>query len=195
MRSTVNGRDPAQVTTSYRVDVCPGEDFFTCDQTPQTWQSTGISGQGGAENGLLGSLDTTVVDPGTYTLRLTVNSEHTATGRSQILNDYYPITVQAIAVVPPADPAPDEPAPAADPAPGAPPADPVLASPPATLAPLPAINATSSASAGGGGCVLRQRAEGRSEQGYWSLMLLYLLLVVIRTARVTYEANSPWCFR
>jgi len=51
--SAVNGRDPAQVTTSYRVDVCAGDDFFACDQTPVAWQSTGISGQGGVENALL----------------------------------------------------------------------------------------------------------------------------------------------
>jgi hypothetical protein len=51
--SGVNGRDPAQVTTSYRVDVCAGDDFFACYQTPVAWQSTGISGQGGVENALL----------------------------------------------------------------------------------------------------------------------------------------------
>ena len=54
---------------------------------------------------MLGSLDTTVVAPGTYTLRLSVSSVHTATGRSQTFNDYYPIEVQAISP-PPADPAP-----------------------------------------------------------------------------------------
>jgi len=91
--STVNGRDPALTVTDYRVDICPGDDFFSCDQTPLAWQGTGISGPGGFENALLGSLDTTVLDPGTYTLRLTVNSVHTATGRSQALNDYYPVYI------------------------------------------------------------------------------------------------------
>jgi hypothetical protein len=92
------------------------------------------------------------MEPGTYTLRLTVNSVHTASGRSQILNDFYPVTVQAIAVAPPADPAPG---------------------------PLPATSSTSAS--GGGGCVLRQRADSRGEED-WSLILLCLLLVGTRTA-------------
>jgi len=92
--STVNGRDPAGVTTSYRIDVCPGDDFFICDQTPGAWQSTGISGQGGNENTLLGSLDVSTLAIGDYTLRLQVTSLHDASGRSQILNDYYTVSVQ-----------------------------------------------------------------------------------------------------
>ena len=94
--STVNGRDAARVTTTYRVDACPGEDFFACDQA-QSWQPAGISGQGGSENALLGSLDTTTVAPGTYTLRLSVTSNSIASGRSQVFNDYYPVSIQAVA--------------------------------------------------------------------------------------------------
>ena len=158
--SAVNGRDLAQVTTSYRVDVCPGDDFFTCDQASQAWQSTGISGQGGVENALLGTLDTTLTDPGNYTLRLTVTSVHTANGRNQIFNDYYPVEVQAIAL---------------------PPADPPLAD--RVLDPSPVASSTSAAgSGGGGGGVLRQRADGRGEDGDWSLILLCLLLVGTQTA-------------
>jgi len=59
--STVNGRDPAAVTTSYRIDACPDDYFFVCGQSPQAWQATGISGSGGTENALLGSLNTTTV--------------------------------------------------------------------------------------------------------------------------------------
>ena len=92
--SAVNGHDPAQVTTNYRVDVCPGDDFFICDQTPGAWQSAGISGQGGNENTLLGSFDASNLAIGDYTLRLQVISLHDASGRSQILNDYYPVSVQ-----------------------------------------------------------------------------------------------------
>jgi len=33
------------------------------------------------------------MDPGDYTLRLTVTSVHTATARSQTLNDYYPVHI------------------------------------------------------------------------------------------------------
>ena len=97
--STVNGRDAARVTTTYRIDVCPGADFFACDQV-QSWQPTGISGQGGSENALLGNLDTTTVAPGTYTLRLSVTSNNIASGRNQVFNDYYPVSVQAVATPP-----------------------------------------------------------------------------------------------
>jgi hypothetical protein len=37
-----------------------------------------------------------VTNPGKHTLRLTVSSVHTATARSQSLNDYYPVEVQVI---------------------------------------------------------------------------------------------------
>ena len=93
--SAVNGRDPTQTVTAYRVDVCPGDDFFNCDQTPLAWQYTGISGLGGAENALLGTLDTTVMAPGTYTLRLKVFSIEIASGRQQLLQDYYPVHIGA----------------------------------------------------------------------------------------------------
>ena len=86
--STVNGRDPAQVDTSYRIDICPGNDFYACDQL-QSWSATGISGPGGSENMLLGTLDTTILAGGQYTLRLQVTSLNSTTGRSQSINDYY----------------------------------------------------------------------------------------------------------
>ncbi len=86
--STVNGRDPAQVNTSYSIDICPGDDFYACDQA-QSWLATGISGTGGSENALLGTLDTTLLAAGQYTLRLQVTSLNITTGRSQIINDYY----------------------------------------------------------------------------------------------------------
>ncbi len=91
--STVNGRAPAQVSTSYTIDVCPGDDFLVCDKNPTAWQSTGISGVGGVENRHLGSWDSASVVPGSYTLRLAVTSQNTVTGRSQTLNDYYPVEV------------------------------------------------------------------------------------------------------
>ena len=85
--STVNGRDPTQVSTNYRIDACPGNDFYTCDQA-QSWQSTGISGTGGSENTLLGTFDTANIAAGFYTFRLQVTSLHIS-GRSQTINDYY----------------------------------------------------------------------------------------------------------
>jgi hypothetical protein len=88
--STVNGRDPAQASTRYAIDVCPGDDFRVCDQQT-SWQSTGISGMGGETNMLLGRWDTSELAPGSYTLRLAVTSQDSVTGRSQTLYDYYPV--------------------------------------------------------------------------------------------------------
>lgn len=91
--SALNGRDVAQVSTSYAIDVCPGSDFFTCDQNPTSWSSTGISGARRCTNALLGTWDTTSIAPGAYTLRLAVTSQNVVSGRSQTLYDYYPVTV------------------------------------------------------------------------------------------------------
>ena len=88
--NTVNGRDLALVSTDYRIDVCPGNDFYICDQA-KTWQATGITGAGGSENSLLGSLDTSLLPVGDYTLRLQVTSLHNASGRSQTIADYYTV--------------------------------------------------------------------------------------------------------
>ena len=99
--STVNGRDPARVLTNYQVDFCPGDDFFDCDQT-QSWSSTGINGAGGNVDQLLGSWDSSSLAPGAYVLRLAVTSVNRITGRSQTLNDYYPVVIAPA----PADPVP-----------------------------------------------------------------------------------------
>ncbi len=90
--STVNGRDPAAVTTTYTVDVCPGDNFSFCDVSA-SWQSTGLGGQGGTENALLGSLDTATLAPGDHTLRLSVTSMNKATGRSQVLQDFHTVHI------------------------------------------------------------------------------------------------------
>lgn len=52
--STVNGRDPSLVSTSYEISYCEGADFFPCDQI-DGWISTGISGAGSQEDMLLGT--------------------------------------------------------------------------------------------------------------------------------------------
>ena len=99
--STLNGRDPTQAETSYTVDYCAGDDFLVCDQAPGAWQSTGISGAGGAENMLLGRWDSSGLVTGSYTLRLSVTSLNTVTGRSQTLHDYYPVLVEFVPPPPP----------------------------------------------------------------------------------------------
>ena len=91
--SAVNGRDPTQTVSLYSVDVCPGHDFFICEQTPLAWQSTGIGGWGSIENALLGSLDTMAMEPGKYTLRLRLGSFSNVTGRIQSLRDYYRVYI------------------------------------------------------------------------------------------------------
>jgi len=82
------------VATRYTIDVCPGDDFLACDKGPGAWQPTGISGVGGAENMRLGSWNSAGFIAGSYTLRLSVTSQNTVTGRSQTLNDYYPVLVE-----------------------------------------------------------------------------------------------------
>lgn len=103
--STVNGRDPTQVDTSYAVDYCAGSDFFVCDQMPGAWQTTGIAGTGGQEAMVLGSWDTAGVAPGEYVLRLKVTSVNKVHGQQQSFYDYYRAQVQAPAP-PPAPPSP-----------------------------------------------------------------------------------------
>ena len=94
--SAVNGRDPDQALAIYNVFVCPGDDFFICDQTPGAWQRAGINGWawGGLENALLGTLDTATMEPGDYVLRLAVNSIN-INGGGRVLNDYYPVRIVA----------------------------------------------------------------------------------------------------
>jgi len=149
--STVNGRDPTQVSTTYRVDLCPGRDFFTCDQL-QSWQATGISGSGGSENAELGVLDTTSLTPGDYTLRLQVDSLHTLTGRSQRLADYYPVMVQAAA-------------------PGSAPTEIASGNTGGS-----ASTEQGSDNKGGGGCVLQPRSAQRKQD---VLLLLWLIMAVL----------------
>ncbi|MFV9616449.1 MAG: tandem-95 repeat protein, partial [Gammaproteobacteria bacterium] len=90
--STVNGRDLLQVNTSYTVDVCTAGDFYLCDQA-QSWQATGISGPGGSNNALLGTLDTSLLATDDFTLRLQVSSLNTLTGSSQVFADYFTMSV------------------------------------------------------------------------------------------------------
>jgi hypothetical protein len=86
----VNGSDPGQVSTQYLVEYCAGSDFFVCQQQ-NAWQSTGIAGQGGARNMVLGTWDTANFSPGAQgpvVLRLSVTSTNKATGAQQIFSDY-----------------------------------------------------------------------------------------------------------
>lgn len=90
--STINGRDPARIETAYAVDYCAGDDFFDCDAAG-SWIATGLAGIGGESEQVLGEWDTAGLSYGSYTLRLAVTSTDLATGRSQSLFDYYPVTV------------------------------------------------------------------------------------------------------
>ncbi len=192
--STINGRDPGRVSTSYRIDICPGDDFVVCDQTP-SWSTTGINGTGGGTDQLLGSWDSSSQVPGRYVLRLAVTSVNTVTGRSQTLNDYYVASVEAVAPAPaPAEPVPPTPVPA-EPVPPAPaPAQPVAPAPapapaePVPPTPIPAEPVVPEPTAaesvppdsGSGGCVLRPATA----QNRWDpLPFLGLLLVLSRLRR------------
>ncbi len=89
---TVNGTDANRVSTSFSVEYCPGADFFVCDQTGN-WQATGLAGRGGRRGTLLGSWNSTGISAGQYTLRLSVTSTNSATGKTQTFHDYYPVIV------------------------------------------------------------------------------------------------------
>ncbi len=90
--STINGRDPGLVDTTYAIDYCPGVDFYQCDRDG-SWTSAGISGTGGQRDQFLGFWDTTGLAFGDYTLRLAVTSTRRSDGRAQSFFDYYPVTV------------------------------------------------------------------------------------------------------
>lgn len=87
---TLNGNDPARVSTGYQVDYCAGTDFFVCDQQ-QSWESTGMSGTGGQLTQTLGTWDPATLPMGDYTLRLAVTSNNSVTGKNQTFYDYYPV--------------------------------------------------------------------------------------------------------
>jgi uncharacterized protein (TIGR03790 family) len=92
--STINGRDPSRISTSYTVDYCPGEDLLICEDGVEPWYPTGISGAGGQANTLLGAWDTRLLPaPGPYTLRLAVTSQNITSGKSQTFYDYYRVNV------------------------------------------------------------------------------------------------------
>lgn len=108
--STVNGRNSigtgALVSTKYRVDYCPGLDFYLCDQA-STWQVANLGNviptsdpdgyAGGMEDMPLGLWDPDAagLTQGDYTLRLAVTSKRNSDGKIQRFYDYYPLTYLA----------------------------------------------------------------------------------------------------
>jgi len=88
--NAINGRDTASVVTDYRIDYCPGDDFFVCDQQ-QSWQSTGLAGNGVQTGQVFGSWNIGGLPYGDYTLRLSVTSSNLSLGKTQTFNDFYPV--------------------------------------------------------------------------------------------------------
>jgi len=88
--SALNGRDMANVTTSYNVDYCAGKDFFDCDRN-NGWLPTGMNGVGGSRAQSLGVWDLTGLPYGEYTMRLAVTSSNSQNGKAQTFNDYYTV--------------------------------------------------------------------------------------------------------
>jgi len=91
---TVNGTG-SNVITTYSVDYCSGKDFFVCDQG-QTWLPVASLQNlpGGSRDMPLGSWDASQLAEGDYTLRLSVTSANSSSGRVQTFNDYYPLSLQ-----------------------------------------------------------------------------------------------------
>jgi hypothetical protein len=91
---TLNGTG-SDVTTTYSVSYCSGKDFFVCDQG-QTWVPVAnLQDQpGGSRDMALGNWDASGLAVGDYTLRLSVTSANSTSGKVQTFNDYYPLSLQ-----------------------------------------------------------------------------------------------------
>jgi hypothetical protein len=90
---TLNGSG-ANVTTTYSVDFCSGDDFLLCDQSNSWLPVSGLQNlPGGQRNMSLGNWDISSLAEGDYVLRLAVNSSNSSKGLAQTFYDYYPITV------------------------------------------------------------------------------------------------------
>lgn len=96
--SVVNGRDLSLVSTTYSVDYCHGSDFYQCDHTVSGWVPTGIAGQGGGENIVLGTWNPAALPLGNYVLRLGVRSQNAQSGQSQTFYDYYTVKVYDVSL-------------------------------------------------------------------------------------------------
>ena len=82
----------SQVSSSYQIDYCFGDDFYECDKSG-SWQSTGLSGIGGARDLSFGSWEPTGSPDRKYVLRLAVSTNNTLNGKSQTFYDYRPVQV------------------------------------------------------------------------------------------------------
>ncbi len=90
---TLNGTG-ADVTTTYSVDFCSGNDFLPCDQNGSWLPVSGVQNlPGGQRNMPLGNWDISGLAEGDYVLRLAVTSANSTSGLSQTFYDYYPVTL------------------------------------------------------------------------------------------------------
>ena len=90
---TLNGSG-ANVTTTYSVDFCSGDDFLPCDQNNSWLPVAGLQNRpGGQRNMSLGDWDISGLAEGDYVLRLAVTSINASKGLSQTFYDYYPVTI------------------------------------------------------------------------------------------------------
>lgn len=94
--STANGTDLENISAQYTVSYCYGSSAITCDANDE-WVSTGISGEGGLRNHLLGTWDVSNLLSGDYTLKLSVTTTNTEINKSQTYNDFYTVHNDVIA--------------------------------------------------------------------------------------------------
>ena len=88
---TLNGTG-ADVTTTYSVHYCSGDDFFPCDHNNGWLPVTGLQNRpGGQRNMSLGNWNISSLPAGDYVLRLAVKSVNSTSGLSQTFYDYYPV--------------------------------------------------------------------------------------------------------
>ncbi|MBI3561151.1 MAG: hypothetical protein HY080_05475 [Gammaproteobacteria bacterium] len=86
--NALNGRDSTRVTTTYSIDYCRDNDFYTCGTTTNPWIASGLTGTGGRKNIRFGSWNTSALTPGPQVLRLKVSSTNASLGKSQSFYDY-----------------------------------------------------------------------------------------------------------
>ena len=91
--SAVNGSDPSQVTTTYHIDYCSGDDFYDCGSAANPWLASGVTGSGGQKNVEFGIWNSSLVAPGKYVLRLQVSSDNASKGKTQAFYDYVNVAV------------------------------------------------------------------------------------------------------
>jgi hypothetical protein len=90
---TLNGSG-TDVSTTYSINYCSGDDFLPCDQNDTWLPVSGLQNRPGGQRDMrLGDWDISDRPEGNYVLRLAVTSTNSIKGVTQTFYDYYPLTL------------------------------------------------------------------------------------------------------